>query len=170
MGYYYDDWEGVFMQKQLFSSQQIWQYFLIDRPFSSILHTLYNPVFGPSPIGWRIFGQLINWAAILVLVRTLLLVWPKRIMEIGWIGLLLALYPGISRQFVIRTSMPHYTSMLLFALSLWFMVKAEITLQAPDGFHAGVDRVGHPAGLVHRIFCRAGVNPRPLDLLPGTKR
>jgi len=126
MGYYYDDWEGVFMQKQLFSSQQIWQYFLIDRPFSSILHSLYNPVFGLSPIGWRIFGQLINWAAILVLVRTLLLIWPKRIMEIGWIGLLLALYPGINRQFVIRTSMPHYTSMLLFALSLWFMVKAEI--------------------------------------------
>lgn len=124
MGYYYDDWEGVFLQKQLFSFRQIWEYFLVDRPFSVLVHWSFDPLLGAAPIGWRILGQLLNWAAVLLLVKTLLNIWPRRVMEIGWIGLLLALYPGIARQFVIRTSIPHYTSMLLFTLSLWMMVKA----------------------------------------------
>jgi len=45
-------------------------------------------------------------------------------MEIGWIGLMLAVYPGITRQFVIRTSMVHYISLLLFSISVWIMIKA----------------------------------------------
>lgn len=124
MGFYYDDWEGVLLQKGLFSFRQIWEYFLRDRPFSTLVHWLYNPLIGAAPVGWRILGQSLNFAAVLLLVKTLLKIWPKRVMEIGWIGLLLAIYPGITRQFVIRTSIPHYTSLFLFTLSLLFMVKA----------------------------------------------
>jgi hypothetical protein len=68
--------------------------------------------------------MLVNWAAVLFIVKSLLRIWPKRIMEIGWIGLILAVYPGITRQFVIRTSMVHYISMLLFSISIWMMIKA----------------------------------------------
>jgi hypothetical protein len=124
MGTYYDDWEGIFMYKQGFSALQIWNYFLRDRPFSSFVHILYNPIIGASAFGWHVLGLLLNWGAILLLVRTLLQLWPRRIMEAGWIGLLVALYPGMHRQFVVHTSMPHYTSMLLFSLSLFLMVKA----------------------------------------------
>lgn len=126
IGYYYDDWEGVFLQKELFNFRQIWEYFLRDRPFSALVHWIYNPLLGANPIGWRILGQALNFGAVLVLVKTLLKIWPKRVMEIGWIGLLLAVYPGITRQFVIRTSIPHYTSLFLFTLSLLFMVKAAL--------------------------------------------
>ncbi len=126
MGFYYDDWEGVFLQKEAFSFQQIWEYFLRDRPFSALVHWVYNPIIGGSPVAWRILGQSLNFAAVLVLVKTLLSIWPKRVMEIAWIGLLLAIYPGITRQFVIRTSIPHYTSLLLFSLSMWLMVKAAL--------------------------------------------
>src|SRR5512140_2161508 len=124
MGIYYDDWEGIFMYKQGFSPLQIWNYFLSDRPFSTLVHVLYNPIAGSSTIGWHALGLLLNWGAVLLLVRTLLDIWPGRVMEAGWIGLLVALYPGMHRQFVIHTSMPHYTSMLLFTLSLCLMVKA----------------------------------------------
>jgi hypothetical protein len=124
MGFYYDDWEGVFLYKQGFSFKQIWDYFLIDRPFSSFVHVLFNPILGASSIGWHILGLLLNWGAILFLVRALLQLWPKRIMEVGWLGLLLALYPGISRQFVILTSIPHYSSMFLYTLSLLLMIRA----------------------------------------------
>ncbi|OJX38418.1 MAG: hypothetical protein BGO78_10515 [Chloroflexi bacterium 44-23] len=124
IGYYYDDWEGVLLQKQNYSFSQIWNYFLIDRPFSALVHFVLNPLLGAKPASWRIAGMLINWAAILFIVKSLLRIWPKRIMEIGWIGLLLAVYPGITRQFVIRTSMVHYISMLLFSISIWLMIKA----------------------------------------------
>lgn len=124
LGFYYDDWEGIFLYNLDFSTLQIWQYFLSDRPFSALVHILYNPFLGAAPLGWHIWGILLNWGAILLLVRTLLKIWPNHVTTIGWIGLLAALYPGITRQFVIKTSMPHYTSLFLFALSLLVMVLA----------------------------------------------
>jgi hypothetical protein len=48
LGYYYDDWEGIFLYKLNFSALQIWQYFLSDRPFSSLVHILYNPFLGAA--------------------------------------------------------------------------------------------------------------------------
>ncbi len=124
LGFYYDDWEGVLLQKQLFSFPQIWDYFLIDRPFSSLIHYLFNPIIGTKPANWHLLGLLVNWAAVLFFVKSLLRIWPKMVLEIGWIGLLLGVYPGITRQFVIRTSMVHYISFLLFSISLWLMIKA----------------------------------------------
>jgi len=124
IGFYYDDWEGVFLQKQNYSFSQVWNYFLIDRPFSTIVHFALNPLLGTKPASWRIAGMLVNWAAVLFVVKSLLRIWPKRIMEIGWIGIMLAVYPGITRQFVIRTSMVHYISLLLFSISVWIMIKA----------------------------------------------
>jgi hypothetical protein len=124
LGIFYDDWEGIFLYKQGFSALQIWNYFLSDRPFSALVHILYNPLVGTSTLGWHLLGLLLNWGAVLLLVRAVLDVWPRRVMEAGWIGLLLALYPGMHRQFVVHTSMPHYTSMLLFTLSLYLMIRA----------------------------------------------
>ena len=124
LGFYYDDWEGVLLQKQQFSFPQIWSYFLIDRPFSSIIHFLFNPLIGTKPINWHLVGLLVNWAAVLFIVKSFLRIWPKNLLEIGWIGLLLGVYPGITRQFVIRTSMVHYISFLLFSASIWLMIKA----------------------------------------------
>lgn len=124
LGVYYDDWEGIFLYKQGFSAKQIWDYFLVDRPFSSLIHIFFNPIIGSSTIGWHILGLLLNWGAIIFLVKTILHLWPTRIMEAGWIGLLLGVYPGMQRQFVVHTSAPHYTSMFLFSLSMYLMVRA----------------------------------------------
>jgi len=124
LGIYYDDWEGVFLYKQGFSAREIWDYFLVDRPFSSLIHIMFNPVLGVSTIGWHIFGLLLNWGAILFLVKSILHLWPSRVMEAGWIGLLMGVYPGMQRQFIVHTSAPHYTSMLLFCLSIYLMLKA----------------------------------------------
>ncbi len=122
MGYYFDDWEAVYLQQQLFSARQIWNYFLIDRPLISVPDILLNPIMGTRPLAWRILGQFLAWAAILILVKMLLLIWPKRIMEIGWIGLLLTVYPGISTLVVSRTYFRVYISLLLFSISLLLMV------------------------------------------------
>lgn len=124
LGFYYDDWEGVLLQKQQFSFSQIWEYFLVDRPFSALIHYLIAPIIGTKPIAWHLLGLGINWLAIIFIEKTLLRIWPHKLLEIGWIGLLLGVYPGITRQFVVRTSMPHYISFLFFSLSMWLMVKA----------------------------------------------
>jgi len=76
LGFYYDDWEGVFLQKQLFSAGQIWQYFLRDRPFSALTHLVFNPLVGARPLGWRVLGQTLNWLAVLFFVKMLLNIWP----------------------------------------------------------------------------------------------
>jgi len=124
MGIYYDDWEGIFLYKQGFSATQIWNYFLSDRPFSSFLHVIFNPIIGSSTIGWHILALLLNWGAIVFVVKTILQLWPTRILEAGWIGLLLGAYPGMQTQFLAHVSIPHYTSMFLFFLSVYLMVKA----------------------------------------------
>lgn len=120
----YDDWEGIFLYRQGFSPQQVWNYFLIDRPFSSFVHLAFHPIFGVSVEAWHFFVLALHWAAILLLVQSLLALFPGYVMPIGWIGFLLALYPGLTRHFVARTSAPHYLSMFLFALSLWLMIRA----------------------------------------------
>lgn len=124
MGYYFDDWEAVYLQQQLFSARQIWNYFLIDRPLISVPDILFNPIMGTNPLAWRILEQFLAWAAILILVKMLLLIWPKRVMEIGWIGILLAVYPGISTLVVSRTYFRVYISLFLFSISLLLMVMA----------------------------------------------
>ena len=124
MGYYFDDWEAVYLQQQLFSARKIWNYFLIDRPILSVPDILFNSIMGTSPFAWRILEQFLAWAAILILIKMLLLIWPKQVMEIGWIGILLAVYPGISTLVVSRTYFRVYISMLLFSISLLLMVMA----------------------------------------------
>lgn len=124
MGFYYDDWEGVFLYQQGFSASQVWEYFLIDRPFSSLAHWLFHPIAGVSPLGWNVLILLLHWGGILFFVKSLLTVFPKQTIAAGWTGLLLGLYPGILRHFVPRTSAPHYLSFFLFALSLWLMLMA----------------------------------------------
>jgi hypothetical protein len=124
MGFYYDDWEGIFLYKQNFSFWQIWTYFLSDRPFSALVHVGYNPFLSASAFGWRSFAILLNWGAVLLFVRTLLILWPGRILPAAWIGMLLVVYPGISRILVPKTSMPHYTGLFLFSLSIFLMVWA----------------------------------------------
>ncbi len=124
MGFNYDDWEGIFLYGQGFSARDVWEYFLIDRPFSSIVHWLFHPVLGTSVVGWHLLVLFLHWGAILFLVKSILEIFPARIMAAGWIGFLLGVFPGISRHFVARTSAPHYFSMFLFALSLWLMICA----------------------------------------------
>jgi hypothetical protein len=136
LGFYYDDWEGVFLYRQGFSPQQVWEYFLVDRPFSSLVHWAFHPLLGTSPIGWNILVLLLHWAAILLLVKSLLALFPQRVLAVGWTGLLLALYPGIMRHFVPRTSAPHYLSLFLFTLSLWLMLKAYQTPRRQKAFLA----------------------------------
>lgn len=124
MGFNFDDWEGIFLYRQGFSPEQIWNYFLRDRPFSSLVHVAFHPIFGASVEAWHFFVLALHWAAILFLVQSLLALFPGYIMPIGWIGFLLALYPGLTFHFVARTSAPHYLSMFLFSLSLWLMIRA----------------------------------------------
>lgn len=124
MGFNFDDWEGVFLYRQGFSPEQVWNYFLIDRPFSSLVHLVFHPVLGTSAEAWHIFVLVLHWMAILFIVQGLLILFPSHIMPIGWIGFLLALYPGLTFHFVPRTSAPHYVSMFLFALSFWLMLRA----------------------------------------------
>lgn len=124
MGFYYDDWEGVFLYQQGFSAAQVWEYFLVDRPFSSLVHWIFHPLAGVSPLAWNVLAALLHWAGILFFVKSLLKMFPGQTLAAGWVGFLLALYPGITRHFVPRTSTPHYFSFFLFALSLWLMFKA----------------------------------------------
>ncbi len=124
MGFNYDDWEGIFLYQQGFSAQQVWNYFLVDRPFSSLVHLALHPLLGTSVEGWHLLTLVLHWAAILFLVKSLLALFPGHIIPIGWVGFLLALYPGLTRHFVARTSAPHYLSMFFFAASLWLMIQA----------------------------------------------
>lgn len=83
MGFNYDDWEGVFLYRQGFSPQQVWNYFLVDRPLSSLVHLAFHPILGSSVEAWHFFVLVLHWAAILFLVQSLLALFPGYVMPIG---------------------------------------------------------------------------------------
>lgn len=124
MGYNYDDWEGVYLFTKGMSRAEVWNYFLIDRPFSSLIHWAFYPLLGTSVEAWHWLVMSLHWGAIVFLVATGLKLFPKRVTPIAWSGLLLAVFPGITRQFVAFTTAPHYVSMFFFSFSLWAMVSA----------------------------------------------
>jgi len=124
MGYNYDDWEGVYLFTKGMSRMEVWDYFLIDRPFSSLIHWMFYPLFGTSVEAWHWLVMSLHWGAILFLVVAGLRLFPGRVTPIAWTGFLLAVFPGITRQFVAFTTAPHYVSMFLFSFSLWAMVSA----------------------------------------------
>ncbi|MHC1783299.1 MAG: hypothetical protein AB9891_11210 [Anaerolineaceae bacterium] len=117
MGFYWDDWELVFLD-HLKDPWIYWTYFLYARPFTAWLYPLMEPFLHMDPVCWQFFNIIMRWLIMMGFWWALKLVWPNRKLENGWICLLLAVYPGFTQHSVALTYSRHFVCLALFAFSL----------------------------------------------------
>jgi hypothetical protein len=121
LGYYWDDWEIVMFNKLNPALQ--FDFYAHDRPFPWTYQLIHFLV-GSAPLGWHIVTLILRWAAVLVFVQALLLLWPRYEDHLHWLGALLLVYPGFLQQSQSATKARHIMTFLLFATSIYLMVLA----------------------------------------------
>lgn len=121
LGYYWADWEIVMFTKLKPALQS--HFFSSNRPFPWT-YQLFHFLLGSKPVGWHILTLLVRWAAVLVFVQALILVWPYYKKHLYWLGVLLLVYPGFLQQSQSATKARHIMTFLMFAVSIYLMVLA----------------------------------------------
>jgi len=122
LGFYWDDYEGVYLYK-LHNPAISFNYFN-ERPLSAIPYLLLFPIVKMTPIAWQITSLLLRWVGVLFLYYTFSLVWPSRIQQNRWIAALLLLFPGYLEQPVSVSFARHLATFLFFTCSLFLTVLA----------------------------------------------
>lgn len=122
LGYYWDDWEVVFLlnaqNPELFNG-----YFAFDRPFAWPYQVMYS-IFALNPAAWHLATFLLRWGGILLLVYTLIELWPRQRLHLKWLGALMLVYPGFLQQSISGAYNRHFTAFFIFSLSIYLMVRA----------------------------------------------
>ena len=130
LGWYWDDWEILYL-KQLDAKGLVLDYSQDPYLFNHWFYALFSSLFGTNTIFWQILNILLRWAGLFGFWWALRMVWPKRIFEIAWICMLLAIYPAFSQHSAALTSSSSFAGLALFSLSLGLNILA---LQKPGNW------------------------------------
>lgn len=122
LGFYWDDWEGIYLH-QLHNPAISFQYYS-ERPLSAIPYLMLFSLVKMTPIAWQIASLLLRWGGVLFIYHTLDLVWPSRLQQNRWIAALLFVFPGFLEQPVSVAFGQHLTTYIFFACSLFLTVLA----------------------------------------------
>jgi hypothetical protein len=123
MGFYWDDWQLVFLTR-LKDPSLFWNYYAYDRPFAAWTYVLTVPLLGSDPVKWQVFTLMMRWVGLLGFWFALRGVWPRCTHEISWMALLLAVYPGFTQQNIAITYSLFFILYAFFTFSLVLMVQA----------------------------------------------
>jgi hypothetical protein len=123
MGFYWDDWQLVFLTR-LNDADLFWNYYAYDRPFAAWPYVLTAPWLGSDPVKWQVFTLTARWIGLLGFWFALKGIWPRRTHEISWMVLLLAVYPGFSQQSIAITYSLFFILCAFFTFSLFLMISA----------------------------------------------
>jgi hypothetical protein len=77
-----------------------------------------------TPLVWQILELIVRWLGILFIYYTLMAIWPKRIWQHRWVGVLLFVFPGFLSMPASVAFSDQLTVFLLFAISLFLTVQA----------------------------------------------
>jgi hypothetical protein len=123
MGFYWDDWQLVFLTR-LKDTGQFWNYYAYDRPFAAWTYVLTVPLLGGDPVKWQVFTLMMRWLGLVGFWLALRGVWQRRTHEVSWMVLLLAVYPGFSQQNISITYSLFFILCAFFTFSLVAMISA----------------------------------------------
>ena len=121
LGFYWDDWPPLLLS-HLPYKQQIWNYFLFDRPFQSWTYYFLFPICKDSAACWQISGIIFRWAAALLFYLTFFRLFPKQKTILQWTAILFVVFPGFSNQFSSVSFGSHFIVFSIFAASLFTLV------------------------------------------------
>jgi hypothetical protein len=122
LGFYWDDWEGVYLH-QLHNPAISFQYYS-ERPLSAIAYLLLFPFAKMTPVVWQIVSLLLRWGGVLFVYYTFNLVWPSKQQQNRWVAVLLFVFPGFLEQPASVAFIQHFTTYLFFTCSLFLTVLA----------------------------------------------
>jgi hypothetical protein len=121
LGYIKDDMQVVFLAR-LGHPLDFWNYFISDRPLSIWTYLVTVPWMGVTPPPWHLFTLLMRWLSVVGFTLGFEGLWPGRITQVRWMGLLLAFYPGFHEQTQALAFSQHFIAYALFTLSLAGMI------------------------------------------------
>lgn len=123
MGFYWDDWQMVFLA-QTGNFGLYWEHFLSDRPFVTWIYWLVTHMVGHSPLSAHLLTLAARWLSLLGFYLALRGLWQDQRWQARWMTLLLAISPAFLQQQVAYTYSAHFITYALFTFSLATMVWA----------------------------------------------
>jgi len=130
LGFYWDDWP-VITTIRLLGVDAFWEFYKGERPFSAWTYIIFGPIFGANQIAWHLFTLALRWLTVLGMWWCLLLIWPRRKMEVTWMAFLFAIYPVFAQQPVAVAFSQHWLTFSLYFLSIASML---LSLRKPGWY------------------------------------
>jgi hypothetical protein len=148
LGFYWDDWEILYLSSAARRPADI---FLFPfRPVHVWLDILTVDLLGFRPLNWHILMLVIRFLGGLVFWRILERLWPKREIENAWTAVLFLVYPAFIHQSMAVVYRQHFTTALLYLVSLWLMILGvQSWQQAKRGKGAALIMTGVAAACGH---------------------
>jgi hypothetical protein len=123
-GFYQDDWHHIFFAHALGLSR-LKDMFLYDgRPAAAPLYIAVFSVLGFQPIHWQIFTLALRFLTVLFIWFLSNEIWPEYKRQTAWVAVLFAVHPLFKLQQLSVAYMVHWMGFLLFAISIWAMVRS----------------------------------------------
>lgn len=122
LGYYWDDWEVVYLTR-LATPGILEGYFFFDRPLAWP-YPVYAAILGAQPYMWHLLTLLLRWAGTLFFYQAFVRLWPKNRSALQWGGLLMLVYPAFGQQMIATAFSRHFTAFMLCGLSFYFTALA----------------------------------------------
>ncbi len=123
LGLYWDDFPYTWFGHVL-GTTSYHKVFYDERPFLAPLYNLTAPIFGENILSWQIFAIVIRWACALCVGWIFRLIWPGKKDAAYIVSLLFLVYPGFGQQWIATIYSRVYILLLLFLVSLGFMIKS----------------------------------------------
>lgn len=117
LGYYWDDWAKMLVDK-LYGLAGYWPYYAYDRPLSAWTHVVFTPLLGDAPLAWHIFSLLLRWLTAWAFCWALALVWPRARRQVLLVAILFLVYPVFTQQALGLTYHQMWLQYVLFFVSL----------------------------------------------------
>jgi len=125
LGFFQDDWNFVF-NSYAFGSDGLADFLRYDaRPYAAWIFNTGFKLLGFKPIYWHIAELLLRWMTAYTLWLVFRFLWPEHKWQTLTASLLFVLYPFFTLQPLAVTYTLHWTGYLLYALSIYFMLRAQ---------------------------------------------
>jgi hypothetical protein len=125
LGFFQDDWNFVF-NSYAFGSDGLADFLRYDaRPYAAWIFNTGFKILGFKPVYWHIAELLIRWMTGYTLWLVFRFLWPQHKWQTLTASLLFLLYPFFTLQPLAVTYTLHWTGYLLYALSIYFMLRAQ---------------------------------------------
>lgn len=124
LGFYQDDWPYVFYAFNKGIPSLAEELYYDSRPNAAWLYISAFQLLGFKPFAWHIAAILMRWLTATMLWYLLKRLWPGKTLQATFAILLFIIHPFFLIQPYAVNSILYWSGFLLFAVSLWLMVRS----------------------------------------------